>query len=72
MSSVHDERVEALESRVAFQEATIDQLNDEVALQAREINTLKRQIHHLNAIVQSLKDNGLTGSIEQEPPPPHY
>jgi len=66
------DRITELESRVAFQEETLDQLNDAVSKQELEIERLTRAIKLFN---QQLKSLGLDDTAEvsaNEPPPPHY
>lgn len=65
------ERVTELESRVAFQEQLIDQLNDVVANQDRLLVELTRTVSIIN---QKISDSQV--SLAQAPvddaPPPHY
>jgi SlyX protein len=63
--------VEALESRNAFQDDIIEQLNNELAVHQLEISALKSQ---LKLIASRIKDNTAEQSQSQdiEPPPPHY
>ena len=63
--------IEALESRNAFQDDIIEQLNNELAIHQEEIALLKAQ---LKLIANRIKDNSSTQSSTQdiEPPPPHY
>ena len=63
--------VEVLESRNAFQEDVIEQLNKELAVHQKEISELKAQLQQLAERVKS-QQNANTSKIEQEPPPPHY
>ena len=65
------ESVEALESRNAFQDDIIEQLNNELAVHQLEISELKSQ---LKLIASRMKDNTAEQSQSQEiePPPPHY
>jgi SlyX protein len=65
------ESVEALESRNAFQDDIIEQLNNELAVHQSEISELKSQ---LTLIANRVKDNtpGQSESQDIEPPPPHY
>lgn len=65
------ERLADLESRIAFQEDTLDKLNDTVARQELEIERLTRMIKILNTQLQQL-DRGAVGEFVDEPPPPHY
>ncbi len=63
--------IEALESRNAFQDDVIEQLNHELAIHQEEITNLKLQ---LKLIATRLKENqpNSIGKQEDEPPPPHY
>jgi len=66
-----EQHVEALESRNAFQDDVIEQLNNELTIHQSEIAELKAQ---LKIVAERIKSNSTvdTGKIEQEPPPPHY
>lgn len=63
--------IEALESRNAFQDDVIEQLNKELAIHQEDIFELKAQ---LKSIASRIKDSQQSGSAKQdiEPPPPHY
>lgn len=65
------ESIEALESRNAFQDDIIEQLNNELAVHQLEIAELRSQ---LKLIASRIKDNtpGQSQSQDIEPPPPHY
>ncbi|MGO1618382.1 MAG: SlyX family protein [Oceanisphaera sp.] len=65
------ERLEQLETRLAFQDDTIEQLNQEITTQGYETARLKEQ---LNLMVNKLKDlqHNQTDTPGEEPPPPHY
>ena len=67
-SSLED-RIEALEARLMFQDATIETLNETVTTQWREIDALKRQIANLNERLQDA-EAGLPRPANE--PPPHY
>jgi SlyX protein len=64
-------RLEALETRIAHQDAIIEDLNQTVAKQWREIDRLARELAKLadRVAVTELQNPGDPG---QEPPPPHY
>ncbi len=66
-----EQHIEALESRNAFQDDVIEQLNTELAIHQTQISELKNQ---LKLVAERIKDNGSPGSgkIEPEAPPPHY
>lgn len=64
-------RVEALESQVAFQEDTIDQLNGEITLLNQNQLLIKKQ---LALLVEKFKEQKGTvvAHESEETPPPHY
>lgn len=55
MSQQLNDRIETLESRLAFAEYTVEQLNDEVTTQGRELDRLKHQIQLLVDKLQSVQ-----------------
>jgi SlyX protein len=63
-------RLETLESKVSFQDRTIDALNDVVTRQQDQIDQLILQVTQQRKTLESLD----LGSVEggEEPPPPHY
>lgn len=65
------ESIEALETRNAFQDDVIEQLNQELSVHQNEIAELKQQ---LALIANRIKENtpNQSGIEEVEPPPPHY
>lgn len=60
-----------LQAQLAFQDDTVQTLNDIVARQQVQIDKLQRDIESLLLQVQQLGD-ALRGSPAEEPPPPHY
>ena len=64
-------RLEALEVRVAYQDQVIEDLNQTVIAQWKQIDSLRRQFGDLVNRVQEVEDNA-GGSGAPEPPPPHY
>jgi SlyX protein len=66
-----DQRLEAIESKQAFQEDAIEVLNEVIIKQQKEIDKLHAKIAHLDALLQQ-PDEGAVGDISKEPPPPHY
>ncbi|MBO1518367.1 SlyX family protein [Oceanisphaera pacifica] len=64
-------RLEQLETRLAFQDDTIEQLNQEITTQGYETARLKEQ---LNLMVNKLKDlqHNQADNSGEDPPPPHY
>lgn len=64
-------RIIELETRLAFQDDTIQQLNDEVLVQGRLIAQMQRQIELLATRQQEIA-SGQFAIAGDEPPPPHY
>ncbi len=64
-------RIEALEVRVAYQDQVIEDLNQTVIAQWKQIDALKRQLNEVLDRVQEVEDNA-GGPAAPEPPPPHY
>jgi SlyX protein len=65
-----DERVTDLESRLAFQDDTIQALNDVLVQQQRVVERLQLQ---MTAMLKRQEEMvGQFESFEEEAPPPHY
>ena len=64
-------RIEALEIRVAYQDQVIEDLNQTVIAQWKQIDSLTRQLNEVLDRVQEVEDNA-GGPSPPEPPPPHY
>lgn len=65
-----DERVMELESRLAFQDDTIQALNDVLVVQRRELDHLKQQ---MAAMLKRQEEMGSQfDTFEDDVPPPHY
>ncbi|MBL0633146.1 SlyX family protein [Aeromonas dhakensis] len=71
MSQQLNDRLETLESRLAFAEYTVEQLNEEVTTQGRELDRLKHRIQLLVDKLQSMQPSQIA-SMAEETPPPHY
>jgi SlyX protein len=65
------DRVAELEVRVAFQDKTIQELNEVVTRQQREIDRLVRELETLKVQVRALAPSPVV-SRDEEMPPPHY
>jgi SlyX protein len=63
-------RIEALEIRVAHQDRTIEELNETITAQWKEIETLTRQIARLGDQLQEVRETA--GAAGEPEPPPHY
>ena len=66
-----EERVTELESRVAFQDDTIQKLNDVIIEQQHQIDQLSAQMAAVKEQIQALVPE-LIADQSQETPPPHY
>ena len=60
-----------LESRLAFQDVALQQLNNELLEHQKRIEKLQRQVLMLAEKLQQGGDSGILRPHE-EPPPPHY
>lgn len=68
-----DARVVELETRLAFQDDTLQALNDVVAAQQRQIDLLEMKLAALAKRQQELGESiGSGGGADDEAPPPHY
>ena len=66
-----EERMIELETRMAFQHDTIQQLNDIIAAQQKQLDDLTQMVKIVNRQIKSLPD-GISSGGADEPPPPHY
>jgi SlyX protein len=64
------ERIDVLETRLTFQDETIETLNKTITAQWLKIDTLTRQVEALNERLREAEANAPTAA--NEPPPPHY
>lgn len=71
MSQDTDSRIEALETTLAFQEQTIEELSQALAEQYRQIEALRRELKHLGAQLRDVESHPALAA-GREPPPPHY
>ncbi len=66
-----ESRFTELESRIAFQDHSLQELSDVVARQQQEIDGLRRVLEALRSQLAALATPGSLPASE-EPPPPHY
>ena len=65
------ERLEKLETTIAYQDQAIEDLNRTITAQWAEIAALKRLVGNLGDRVREIADNPALAE-PPEPPPPHY
>jgi SlyX protein len=63
------DRVDALETRLTFQDETIETLNKTITAQWQQIDALTRQVAHLG---ERLRDAEAHAPGATNEPPPHY
>ena len=61
-----------LESKLAFQEDTVNSLSNELLEHQRRIDRLAQQVMLLAEKLRNLPDDQGILRPEEEPPPPHY
>jgi SlyX protein len=66
-----ENRLIELETRLAFQDHTLQELNAVVVRQQRDISALSHELETLKAQFKTLAPD-LVASRADEPPPPHY
>ena len=66
-----ENRLIELETRLAFQDNSLQELNAVVVRQQREIDNLTRELETLRAQLRTLAPD-LVASRAAEAPPPHY
>jgi SlyX protein len=64
-------RIDTLETRVAYQDQMLEDLNATIAAQWKQIDALAREVRRLSDRVQQVEDRA-AGPTAPEPPPPHY
>ena len=65
-----DARIDALEMRIAYQDETIENLNQALTAQWEQIDALKREIARLMERIATAENN--LGAPAGHEPPPHY
>ena len=67
----HEERLEDVESQLAFLDELVERLNDVVARQDLELIELKRQVGLLSERLMEI-GQAVPGAAQQDETPPHY
>jgi SlyX protein len=65
------QRIEELESQLAFQEHTVQTLNEIVTRQQGQIEKLQQDVQAMISQIRLLND-AVRRSSSEEAPPPHY
>ena len=62
-----------LQSKLAFQDETINELNEVITDQQNQLDQLREEIRLLSLRIASVAESTAgAGTEEKEPPPPHY
>lgn len=67
-----EHRLMELEAKVAFQDETIEILNDEIKVHQQMLAKMKRQTELLAEKIKEAQTSPSMMSNMPEPPPPHY
>ncbi|KPH59962.1 SlyX [Pseudoalteromonas porphyrae] len=67
-----EHRLMELEAKVAFQDETIEILNDEIKVHQQLLAKMKRQTELLAEKIKESQSSSMMMSDTPEPPPPHY
>ena len=66
-----NQQLELLETKVAFQEMTIEELNQMVVNLQADISKLREQLMLLSQKLQATQTSNIA-NLSEETPPPHY
>ena len=66
-----NQQLELLETKVTFQEMTIEELNQMVVNLQADISKLKEQLMLLSQKLQATQTSNIA-NLSEETPPPHY
>lgn len=70
MSNDHEARIEKLEIDLAHANHTIDELNDVIVEQGKQLARLTRKMSDMTDQVEELIESGIAGHAVEKPP--HY
>lgn len=71
MNKLIEKQIEQLETKVSFQEMTIEELNQMVIQLQSEMAKLKEQLTLVSKKLQTTHTSNIA-SMSEETPPPHY
>ena len=63
--------IEELQTRLAYQEAAMQQMSDEIANQQKQITDLLNEVEQLRREMRAMTPS-MVADPGDEPPPPHY
>lgn len=66
-----EHRLEELETRIAYQEAAIEELTRTTLNQQQTIEGLQAQLDYLKSLMKELTPSAVA-PLSEETPPPHY
>ena len=72
MTDEIDQRLMALECRIAHHEQMAEEMSDVMAEQGRAIDTLTLQLRHMRERLGEVEDGWGGRSPQDDKPPPHY
>lgn len=65
------EKIIDLETQLAFQEHTIEMLNQALASQQKQLDDMSFKLKHVMDKVKTMEPSNIA-SVSEETPPPHY
>ena len=66
-----EQRLEELETRIAYQEAAIEELTSTTLAQQQTIEGLQAQLDYLKSLLKDMAPSAVA-PMSEETPPPHY
>ncbi len=67
---LNDPRFQDIESKIAFQERLLEQLNEALTSQQQQLDGLREQFHEITRRLETSEEQ--VCRPEEEVPPPHY
>lgn len=71
MSNELQQKIDHLETQLAFQEDTIERLNEALSDQQFQIDKMDFKLQQVIERMKQMEPTNIAGS-DEEPPPPHY